>query len=216
MLTPRSSFFLLIFLITLAIWLCQPHLVVSFYLIKFWFVFKDLTYGTYLRHSFLCFLIPRKHLKMDRKNDNFSSINVFFLMAYSSLIFVCMAALDQRFLITYLPFIFVCVGCLAQQLKINCKYTTIKQWLGTKLFQFRNDPSINIFLMTYLLLIFVWFLYALRMPTHTKNKREYTTIKLWLRTNCARYRHLTSMFQTLLKSNSCIFWILIEQIETYL
>ena len=53
--------------------------------------------------------------------------------------------------------------------------------------------SINVFLMTYLSLIFVWFLYALRMSTHTKNKREYTTIKLWLRTNCARYRHLTSL-----------------------
>ena len=76
---------------------------------------------------------------MDRKNDNFPSINVF-LMTYSSLIFVCMAALDQRFLITYSPLIFVYVGCVAQQLKIKRKYTTIKQYLGTKLRQFRNDP----------------------------------------------------------------------------
>ena len=46
----------------------------------------------------------------------------------------------QRFLMTYSPLIFVCVGCFAQQLKINSKYTTITQWLGTKLRQFRNDP----------------------------------------------------------------------------
>ena len=102
--------------------------------------------------------------------------------------------LNQRFLITYSLLIFVCVGCLAHQLKINRKYTTTKQWLGTNLHQFRNDPlNQRFFLMTYSSLIFVWFLYALRMSMQTKNKREYTTIKLWLRTNCARYHHLTSL-----------------------
>ena len=49
-------------------------------------------------------------------------------------------ALNQNFLIMYSPLIFVCVGSLAQKLKINCKYSTIKQCLGTKLHQFCNDP----------------------------------------------------------------------------
>ena len=42
---------------------------------------------------------------------------------------------NQRFLMTL---IFVCAGCLAQQLKINHKYTTIKQWFSTKLHQIRT------------------------------------------------------------------------------
>ena len=46
------TFFFWFFWITIPTWFCQPHLVVPFYLIKFWFVFKDLTYGKYLRHTF--------------------------------------------------------------------------------------------------------------------------------------------------------------------
>ena len=82
-----------------------------------------------------------RHSPDSQKNDYLMpySINVF-LMTYSSFIFICVDTSGQRFLITYSPLIFIYMGCPAQQLKINHKYTTIKQWLRTKLSQFRNDP----------------------------------------------------------------------------
>ena len=67
--------------------------------------------------------------------------------------------LNQSFLIMYSPLIFVCVGCLPQQLKINRKYITIKQCLGTKLRQFCNYPLnqrfFNDVLIAYFCMVFV-------------------------------------------------------------
>ena len=122
-------------------------------------------------------------------------------MTYSPLIFICVTLyakrvrrpLNQRFLMAFSRLVFVCVGFLTQQLKISRKYTTIKQWLKTKCPNSVLTPQSTFFLMTHSSLIFVWLLYALRMSTHTKNKRKYTTLKLWLRTNCTRYRHYNSL-----------------------
>ena len=72
-------------------------------------------------------------------------LNQRFLITYSPLIFIGMVTSDQHFLMTYSPLIFVCMGYLAQQLKMNHKYTTIKQWLRTKLSQSRNDPPQSTF-----------------------------------------------------------------------
>ena len=100
---------------------------------------------------------------------------------------------QPTFLMAFSRLIFVCVGFLTQQLKISRKYTTIKQWLKTNCPNSVLTPQSAFFLMTHSSLIFVWLLYALRMSTHTKNKRKYTTLKLWLRTNCTRYRHYNSL-----------------------
>ena len=92
-------------------------------------------------HVYLCFWAQAR-VKFYGQNADHSKVII--LLMYSQLIFICVGTgsrpLNQRFLITHSPLIFVWVKCLAQQLKINHKYTTIKQWLRTKLSQFRNDP----------------------------------------------------------------------------
>ena len=66
------------------------------FLIKFWFVFKDLTHGTLLRYIYS---YPWAQARVKFYGQN-----------------------ADRFVITYSPFISVCMGCLAHQLKINRKY----------------------------------------------------------------------------------------------
>ena len=75
--------------------------------------------------------------------------------------------LNQRFLMTYSSLIFVCVSRLAHQLKINHKYTTIKQWLGNIV----RDTAIE-------------------------DKRWYIACFFECTLNCPRYRHYISLRMT--------------------
>ena len=96
--------------------------------------------------------------------------------------------------------IFVCVGCLTQQLKINCKYITIKWWFSTKLHQIRtwlSRPLNQRFLMTYSSLIF-----KMRRLSRTaiKDKPWYTTIKHWLETMSIPHKKISGDI-------SLVFWL---------